>query len=191
VTEPMTGSASERWSKSTTYPDMWVDPQDDPRETEVIARGEKAVLVDYLRAYRLTLEMKCEGLDAEQMAQRSVPPSTMSLLGLVRHMAGVEHSWFRRRLDGQDLPRLYQGDDDFDGAVADPAVVDEAWESWRREIAYAEAWLDAEDDLGRLVDLGDEQVEVRDILVHMVEEYARHCGHADLLRECIDGRTGQ
>jgi uncharacterized damage-inducible protein DinB len=170
---------------------MWVDPGEDPRETDVVARGEKAVLVDYLRAYRLTLEMKSDGLDAEQMARRSVPPSTMSLLGLVRHMAAVEHSWFRRRLDGQDLPRLFEGDEDFDGAVADPAVVEEAWNSWRREVAFAEAWLDAEDDLGRLIDLRDEQVEIRDIIVHMVEEYARHCGHADLLRECIDGRTGQ
>ena len=70
-------------------------------------------------------------------------------------------------------------------------MVEEAWNSWRREVAFAEAWLDAEDDLGRLIDLRDEQVEIRDIIVHMVEEYARHCGHADLLRECIDGRTGQ
>jgi hypothetical protein len=69
--------------------------------------------------------------------------------------------------------------------------VESAWAEWRREVAFAEAWLDQADDLGALVDLGDDQVEVRDILVHMVEEYARHCGHADLLRECIDGRTGQ
>ena len=115
----------------------------------------------------------------------------MSLLGLLRHLAGVEHSWFRRRLDGQDIPRLYVDDSDFDGAVADPAVVEEAWEDWRREVAFAEAWAESNVDLDRLVDLGDEETEVRDILVHMVEEYARHCGHADLLRECIDGRTGQ
>ena len=172
------------------YPDMWVDPEDDPRETDV-PRGEKAVVAGYLRAYRLTLEMKCAGLDAEQLARRSVPPSTLSLLGLIRHMAGVEHSWFRRRLDAQDLPRLYEDDSDFDEATADPQVVEAAWSDWRREVAFAEAWLDGTDDLGALVDLGGEQVEVRDILVHMVEEYARHCGHADLLRECIDGRTGQ
>jgi uncharacterized damage-inducible protein DinB len=174
---------------------MWVDPEDDPRETGTVARGEKAVVLDYLRAYRLTFEMKCEGLDPEQMARRSVPPSTLSLLGLLRHLAKVEHSWFRRRLDGQDIPRLYSSDEeadlDFNGAVADPAVVEEAWTSWRREVAFAEAYAEGVDDLGHLVDLGDEQVEVRDILVHMVEEYARHLGHADLLRECIDGRTGQ
>jgi uncharacterized damage-inducible protein DinB len=174
---------------------MWVDPEDDPRETGTVARGEKAVVLDYLRAYRLTFEMKCEGLDPEQMARRSVPPSTLSLLGLLRHLAKVEHSWFRRRLDGQDIPRLYSSDEDadldFNGAVADPAVVEEAWTSWRREVAFAEAYAEGVDDLGHLVALGDEQVEVRDILVHMVEEYARHLGHADLLRECIDGRTGQ
>jgi hypothetical protein len=115
---------------------MWVDPEDDPRETGTVARGEKAVVLDYLRAYRLTFEMKCEGLDPEQMARRSVPPSTLSLLGLLRHLAKVEHSWFRRRLDGQDIPRLYSSDEDadldFNGAVADPAVVEEAWTSWRR-----------------------------------------------------------
>jgi uncharacterized damage-inducible protein DinB len=184
--------ATESWSKSTAYPDMWVDPADDPRETEAAPRGEKDVVLGYLRAYRLTLEMKLQDLDAEQLARRSVPPSSMSLLGLLRHLAGVEHSWFRRRLDGQDTPRLYVDDADFDGAVADATVVEDAWESWRREVAFAEAWVEGVDDLGRLVDLGDgDEAEVRDILVHMVEEYARHCGHADLLRECIDGRTGQ
>ena len=173
------------------YPDMWVDPEDDPRESGVVPKGERAVVLDYLRAYRLTFEMKLADLDAEQLARRSVPPSTMSLLGLLRHLAGVEHSWFRRRLDGQDIPRLYVDDSDFDGAVADPALVERAWEDWRREVAFAEAWAESNVDLDRLVDLGDEETEVRDILVHMVEEYARHCGHADLLRECIDGRTGQ
>ncbi|MEO6510882.1 MAG: DinB family protein [Nocardioides sp.] len=182
--------ATESWSQATVFPDMWVDPTDDPRETPA-PRGEKDVVIGYLRAYRLTLEMKLQDLDAEQLARRSVPPSSMSLLGLLRHMGGVEHSWFRRRLDGQDIPRLYVDDADFDDAVADPAVVEEAWASWRREVAFAEAWAEGEVDLGRLVDLGDQQVEVRDILVHMVEEYARHCGHADLLRECIDGRIGQ
>ncbi len=183
--------ATESWSKSTVYPDMWLDPDDDPRDTDEVLRGEKAVVLDYLRSYRLTFEMKLADLDAEQLARRSVPPSSMSLLGLLRHLAGVEHSWFRRRLGGQDLPRLYEHDSDFDGAVADPAVVGEAWASWRGEVAFAEEWAAGDIDLDRLVDLGDGEAEVRDILVHMVEEYARHCGHADLLRECIDGRTGQ
>jgi uncharacterized damage-inducible protein DinB len=158
--------------------------------------GERDTVLTYLRNYRITLEMKCEGLDAEQLARRAVPPSTMSLLGLVRHLARVEHSWNRRIMQGHsDLPRLYWTEDepdlDFDGAVADEAVVAEAWESWRREVADADAWLAAQEDWGREVLVRGEPAEIRDIAVHLVEEYARHCGHADLLRECIDGRTGQ
>jgi uncharacterized damage-inducible protein DinB len=175
--------------------DMWLDPAEDPRESGVIPRGEKAVVTEYLRAYRLTLAMKCQDLDPEQMARRSVPPSTMSLLGLVRHMAGVEHTWFQRTLQGQDAPRLYQSpedrDLDFNGAVADQAVVDDAFATWREQVRLAEAYLDGVEDLGATVRLGDDDVEIRDIVVHMVEEYARHCGHADLLRECVDGRVGQ
>lgn len=176
------------------YPDMWVDPEDDPRESDDQPRGERAVVADYLRHYRLTLEMKCEGLDAEQMARRSVPPSTMSLLGLVRHMAHVEHEWNRRWLGGQDVERLYVGDTDdpvFDDAVADEDMVAEAWASWRREVAHAQEVMAGLDDLGATIEVHEDQVEIREILVHMVEEYARHLGHADLLRECIDGRTGQ
>src|SRR3954453_15083569 len=186
----MTEQASRR------YPDMWVDPQDDPREAIEKSAGEKAVLAEYLDRYRMTLEMKGEGLDAEQMAERSVPPSTMSLLGLVRHLAKVEHTWFRRWLEGQaDLARLYSTEEDrdldFNGALADDGVVAEAWESWRREVAHAREVYAGIDDLGAEVRFGDQRAEVRDIMVHMVEEYARHVGHADLLRERIDGRTGQ
>ena len=176
------------------YPDMWVDPEDDPRETDVTAKGEKAILAEYLDRYRTTLEMKCEGLDAEQLARRSVPPSTLSLLGLVRHLTKVEHSWFRRVLEAQDLPRLYSTEEDrdldFNGAVADDAVVAEAWEAWWREVAHARRAYEGL-DLDATVLVHGEPAEVRDIIVHLVEEYARHIGHADLLRECIDGRTGQ
>jgi uncharacterized damage-inducible protein DinB len=177
--------------------DLWLDPEDDPR-TQGNPQGEKATLREYLTNYRLTLELKCGDLDAEQLARRSVPPSTLSLLGLVRHMAAVENSWFHRVLqESLDQPRLFRRKDDrdwaFNGAVADPAVVEEAFSTWKREIVAADAWLDAlpEDELGREVPLGDATVSVRDVLVHMIEEYARHAGHADLLRECIDGRTGQ
>ncbi|WP_426241547.1 DinB family protein [Nocardioides sp. LHG3406-4] len=177
------------------HPGLWVDPEDDPRNTGQSATGEKGVVLEYLDHYRTTLEMKCEDLDAEQLARRSVPPSTMSLLGLVRHLAKVEHSWFRRVLSGQaDLPRLYRTDEDpdldFNGAVADDAVVADAWESWRREVANARQVAEGL-DMGATVVRDGESIEVRDVIVHMVEEYARHLGHADLLRECIDGRTGQ
>jgi len=137
--------------------------------------------------------MKCDRLDAEQLARRSVPPSTMSLLGLVRHLAKVEHTWFRRVMEGTDVPRLYWSDADrdldFNDAVADPEVVEDAWSSWRAEVANAERFVDETEDLGRMDPKGE--IALREVLLHMIEEYARHCGHADLLRERIDGRVGQ
>jgi uncharacterized damage-inducible protein DinB len=176
---------------------MWAAPGDDPRSYGNPV-GEKATYREYLGNYRLTIEMKCEGLDAGQLARRSVPPSAMSLLGLVRHLAQVENHWFQRVLQGRrDMPRLYKRDDDpdwdFTGAVADPQVVTDAFATWKAEIARAQEWLDAaqEEDLGREVPTGDGAVATRDVLVHVIEEYARHAGHADFLRECIDGRTGQ
>jgi uncharacterized damage-inducible protein DinB len=172
---------------------MWIDPDDDPRESgALVATDERGTLLEYLRRYRLTLRMKCSELDSEQLARRSVPPSTMSLLGLVRHLAKVEHDWFRLQMAGQDAPRLYVSDDDPDGdwngAVPDAAVVEEAWRTWRAEVAFAEDLVADSDDLG---EPGATGVPLREVLVHMIEEYARHCGHADLLRERIDGRVGQ
>jgi hypothetical protein len=110
-------------------------------------------------------------------------------------MAAVERNWFRRTMAGEDVPRLYREpedrDADFNGAVADDAVVEEAWARWREEVTHAEAFVDAADSLD-LVSLDPHTpINLREVLVHMIEEYARHCGHADLLRECIDGATGQ
>jgi uncharacterized damage-inducible protein DinB len=177
--------------------DRWIDPADDPR-TYGNPEGEKATLREYLTNYRLTLDLKCAGLDAEQLARRSVPPSTLSLLGLIRHLAQVENHWFQRVLQARTSPpRLFKSDDDpdldFNGAVPDARAVEEAFGTWRSEIVAADEWLDSVDeaDLSRVVALDEDSVSVRDVLVHVVEEYARHAGHADLLRECIDGRTGQ
>ena len=175
--------------------DMFLDADADPREGGVRLGDERATLTEFLRCQRLTLQLKCEGLDAEQLARRAVEPSTMSLLGLLRHMAEVERGWFRRRFAGQDAPRRYQSeenpDGDFDGAVADPAVVDEAWAAWREEVAFADQFT-RETDLGFVgADSAGQPISLRELLVHMVEEYARHNGHADLLRERIDGRLGQ
>ena len=185
-----------RWTAATVHPDMWVDPGEDPRDTGGELTDERAVLLEYLRAYRLTVEMKCAGLDHEQLARRSVPPSTMSLLGLVRHLAEVERTWFRRVMAGEATPKLYctetDRDGDWNGAVADPDVVAEAWRSWRDEVAFADSFLAGASDLttvGRMAD--DRPIQLREVLVHMIEEYARHAGHADLLRERIDGRVGQ
>ncbi|MEU0631012.1 DinB family protein [Streptomyces sp. NPDC005989] len=180
-----------RWTQATVYPDMWNDPDKDPRNSEGVGPdGEPATLDGYLTDYRLTLRMKCEGLDAEQMARRSVPPSTMSLLGLVRHLADVERDWRNWISDNEPLPKLYgKRDADFDEAVADQAVVDAAYADLEREQAATDAALAEHSDLGER--LGKDRISVRELLVHRIEEYARHCGHADLLRECIDGRVGQ
>lgn len=177
-----------RWTKATVFPDMWVDPDDDPRESEVSPDGELPTLRDYLHSYRLTLLMKCEGLDPEQLARRSVPPSTMSLLGLLRHLVEVERDW--RSWVAEPVPKLYgERDADFDGAVADQGVVDAAYADLQREQAATDELLLRYDDLGERV--GTTGIAIRELWVHRVEEYARHCGHADLLRECIDGRVGQ
>ncbi|KRB75133.1 hypothetical protein ASE01_16425 [Nocardioides sp. Root190] len=162
----------------------------------VAMTGELANYRDYLTHHRATLERKCDGLSPAQMATRSVPPSSMSLLGMVRHLARVEHFWFQRALVEVGGERLYD-DGDAGFADVDPTqeAVDRAWAQWRSQVASADAWLDAcsDDDLGTVVTFrkGTETSSVRDILVHMIEEYARHCGHADLLRECIDGTTGE
>jgi len=170
---------------------MWVDPGEDPRNSGGVSPdGELATLQDYLLDYRLTLRMKCEGLDAEQLARRSVPPSTMSLLGLLRHLAEVERDWRNWITSGDPLPKLYgQRDADFDGAVAEPTVVDAAFADLAHEQAATDAVLAEHPTLGER--LGKDGIAVRELLVHRIEEYARHCGHADLLRERIDGRVGQ
>jgi hypothetical protein len=172
---------------------------DDPRENGPRLGGERVTLVESLRCQRLTLEMKCSGLDAEAMARRSVEPSTMSLLGLVRHLAEMERATFRLMMAGQDVPRLFgSGDGDFDGAVPDPQVVAEAWDAWRGEVAFATRFVAEAPSLDITGDdplnqhgSGGGPMSLRDVLVGMIEEYARHMGHADLLRERIDGRIGQ
>jgi uncharacterized damage-inducible protein DinB len=180
------------------WSNMFVAPEEDPR-IQTPSVGERGTLVDFLAGYRQTFELKCRSLNPEQLARRSVPPSNMSLLGLIRHLADVERHWFRQVVSGEDAPRRYRTpedrDGDFNGARADLSMVDEAWNAWREEVAYAEQCVETFEDLGTTVPIGDgdgeEEVAVREVLVHMIEEYARHCGHADLLRERIDGRVGQ
>jgi len=180
-----------RWSQATIYPDMWADANDDPRNSEGVGgEGELATLQDYLTRYRMTLRMKCEGLSPELLARRSVPPSTMSLLGLLRHLTEVERDWRNWISDGDSLPKLYgERDADFEGAVAEQAEVDASYSALAREQAATDAVLAQHPDLSER--LGKDGIAVRELMVHRIEEYARHCGHADLLRECIDGRVGQ
>ncbi|MBB5085016.1 DinB family protein [Nonomuraea endophytica] len=156
---------------------------------------ERSTLEGFLDYHRQTLAWKCEGLTDEQLRTRALPPSTMSLLGLIRHMAEVERSWFRRRLGGQtDLPFIYVTDEDPD---ADFDRVDEdgragAFKTWESEIAAARE-ATAGVPLDGVVHRTREPltVSVRWVYFHMIEEYARHNGHADLLRERIDGATGE
>ena len=175
---------------------------DDPREHGPTLGDERTTLVESLRCQRLTLEIKCADLDAEQMARRSVEPSTMSLLGLVRHLAEGERDTFRIMMAGQDVPRLFcsptNRDGDFDGAVPDPQVVAEAWDAWRAEVDFAERFVADAPSLDITADdalnqhgSGGGLMSLREVLVGTIEEYARHMGHADLLRERIDGRLGQ
>src|SRR3974390_981338 len=153
--------------------------------------AELDMLESWLEYHRATLEMKCAGLSDAQLRERSVPPSSLSLLGLVRHMADVELNWFRRVLSVQDVPGLFwtgeNPDGDFDDV--DDASVAAAFDAWRTECdnAPAVAGRMALDDTG--VRRG-ERVSLRWVYVHMIEEYARHNGHADFLRERIDGATG-
>ncbi|MGW4822565.1 DinB family protein [Streptomyces sp. NPDC004227] len=181
----------ERWSQAGVYPDMWADPDEDPLNNDKPSPdGELATLLDYLTGYRLTLRMKCEGLNPEQLARRSVPPSTMSLLGLVRHLAEVERDWRIWIVPGDPAPKLYGADDgDFEGAVGEQGLVDGAFADLAREQAATDAVLGEYTELGARV--GRDRNSVRELWVHRIEEYARHCGHADLLRERIDGRVGR
>ena len=155
---------------------------------------ERRMLVDIQRVQRATLQLKCSDLGPE-LSLRSVQPSTLSLLGLVRHLADVERRWFRRVLAGQDAPALFSStaapDGDFEGATDAPGAVAAAWEAWRTEVAFSEQFVTEAPDLN--VE-GDDSwrgtVSLRWVLIHMIEEYARHNGHADLLRERIDGAIG-
>ena len=136
------------------------------------------------------------------MARRAVAPSTMSLLGLVRHLAEVERATFRVMMSGQDVPRLFcsdtDRDGDFDGAVADAQVVAQAWDAWHAEVDFATRFVAEAPSLGitgndplNLHGSGGGPMSLREVMVAMIEEYARHMGHVDLLRERIDGRIGQ
>lgn len=155
--------------------------------------GEREMLLSWLDFHRATLATKCEGLSQEQLRTAAVPPSTLSLLGLVRHMAEVERGWFRRTLLAEDAPPIYYGeenpDGDFDVRDADVAEAFARWsdecDSARRIVAESGSL----DVIGHHHRGGD--VSLRWILVHMIEEYARHNGHADLLRERLDGSVGE
>jgi uncharacterized damage-inducible protein DinB len=155
--------------------------------------GERELLDAFLDYHRATLMIKCDGLDDAQLRTRSAPPSSLSLLGLVRHMADVERSWFRRVLGGEEAPPLYWSEDDRDGDFdnVDQADTADALSTWRAECEHARQLVAAAPSLEVTGLRRGEPVSLRWILIHMIEEYARHNGHADLLRERIDGAVGE
>jgi uncharacterized damage-inducible protein DinB len=172
----------------------WTAPKVN-RPDPPLVEGERETLDAWLDWHRETLLSKCSGLTAEQLKEPAVPPSSLTLLGLVRHMTDVERWWFRIHGTNQDIPSRYWSEDNLDGDFDDldepdaPAVVAAFWE----EVGVArDAVRDL--DLDHVVPShGDHPERVRNlrwIYVHMIEEYARHNGHADLLRERIDGVTG-
>ncbi|HEY2519983.1 MAG TPA: DinB family protein [Streptosporangiaceae bacterium] len=181
----------ERWTQARVYPDMWTDPDQDPRNSDGVSPdGELATLQDYVRGYRLTLLMKCEGMTPGQLARRSVPPSTLSLLGLVRHLAECERDWRTWIHPDRPEPALYgPGDAAFDNAKPEQTLAERAFAGLNHEQTATDTLLAAYPDLGTRV--GPKNIAIREVWIHRIEEYARHCGHADLLRERIDGRVGQ
>jgi uncharacterized damage-inducible protein DinB len=174
--------------------EMFIGEEADPRFGGKAVGDERGMLVDFLNTQRATLRLKCAGLHAE-LATRSVEPSTLSLLGLVRHLADVERRWFRQVLAGEPVaPRFSSAcepDGDFDGAVGESETIAQAWIALHEEIAFADEFIANARDLDVTgVDEWRGEVSLRWVLIHLVEEYARHNGHADLLRERIDGAIG-
>jgi uncharacterized damage-inducible protein DinB len=152
---------------------------------------ERSTLLAFLAWQRATLARKCVGLEQDQLRIRSAEPSSLSLLGLVRHMADVERGWFRWELAGEDVPDRYSSPDDRDGAFdnVDTADVDEAFAAWSEECARADEIISRRALEATGSHRSGREVSMRWILNHLIEEYSRHNGHADLLRERIDGAT--
>ncbi|MBV1853111.1 DinB family protein [Catellatospora tritici] len=154
---------------------------------------EREMLRAFLDYHRATLAWKCDGLDDEQLRLRSMPPSTLSLLGLVRHMAEVERAWFRRVIDGEDIGLVWSDSGDFQVAYdATGATRAEAFAAWQAEVEHSRR---IEGEAASLDVTGyskswDEDVSLRMVMLHLIHEYARHNGHADFLREGVDGVTG-
>jgi uncharacterized damage-inducible protein DinB len=180
VTQPPPRHYAQAWSA-------------DARVTPPLVGDEREILTAYLDWHRQTFELKCAGVAPERLSERGVPPSALSLHGLARHLAGAERWWFRTQFAGEDVPMLYYSDDDpdqdFDDLGRDVA---EAMAVWRAECDRSReivANASSLDQTGTHVATGN-PVSLRRIMVHLIAEYARHNGHADLLRERIDGATG-
>ena len=155
--------------------------------------AERRALEQWLDYHRDTLQAKCAGLTAGQLTRRAVAPSNLSLLGLVRHLADAERGWFRQCAAGEDVPDLYwtEADQGADFNDIEAADAEADLGTYRREIVAARQAV-AGKGLDDVVPFrwGGPDRDIRWIYLHMIEEYARHNGHADLMRESIDGQTG-
>ncbi|MFD4606177.1 DinB family protein [Streptomyces sp. NPDC058464] len=155
--------------------------------------SERDMLRAFLDYHRATLAMKCEGLTDEELRRQSMPPSTLSLLGLVRHMAEVERAWFRRVFEDKDAPMVWSDEIDFQAAYdASESTRAEAFAAWEAEVAASRR---IERAAGSLDQAGyqprwEEEVSLRMVMLHVLLEYGRHNGHADFLREGVDGTVG-
>ncbi len=170
----------------------WTAPPVNRQHTPYVA-GERQMLEGWLDFHRQTLLGKCSGLADDQLRRRAVPPSSLSLLGLIRHMTEVERGWFRRRVAGEDVGYLYSSEADPDGEFdhVDTADAGQDFATYLREIDLArQAAAGRELDETFIHTQRNAQISVRWAYLHMIEEYARHNGHADLLRERIDGAKG-
>ncbi len=152
---------------------------------------ERTTIAAFLGWHRETLRLKCVGLSPAQLAERAVGPSALSLLGLVRHAAESERFWFRHVMAGEEPAPLFSTPAAAFEVAEDPLQVAQAWEVWQAEIAFADHFVATAPNLDIAgIEPGEGPVSLRWVLMHMLEEYARHNGHADLLRERIDGRVG-
>ncbi|KAA6222156.1 DinB family protein [Streptomyces albofaciens JCM 4342] len=188
----MTESGAQAGSSPTVPPPVWA-AEGDARRRPPLVGDEREILTGYLEWHRATFELKCSGVPAGRLSERSVPPSGLSLHGLIRHLAGVERWWFHIQFAGEAVPMLHYSDDDpdqdFDDLSGDPA---QALALWREQCEHSRAIVAAAPSLdatGVHAASGD-PVSLRRVLVHLIAEYAQHNGHADLLRERIDGATG-
>jgi hypothetical protein len=167
---------------------MTIERLDPPFEAD-----ERATLTGFLDFHRATLALKCEGLTDDQLRQQAVPPSGLSLLGLVRHLAEVERNWFRPVLGGAEMAGIFAPGMDFEAAFQNVATADvaEAFRAWHAECDHARALVAAAPSFDVSGLRGGIRVSLRFVMTHMIEEYGRHNGHADLLRENLDGSTGE
>lgn len=165
----------------------------DDRVGPPLTGDERETLRAWLEYHRATLARKCAGLSDEQLRQRSMPPSTLTLLGLVRHLAEVERTWFHRVFEDPAVPLVWSSTMDFQAAYdASGATREQAFTAWQREVDRSRAIERSSPSLERMghQPRWERDVSLRYVMTHVLLEYARHNGHADLIREGVDGSVG-